>query len=242
MAAFAGLGLPNQNVTMADASGRVAWTIGGAIPRRRGLDGSTPESWADGIARVGRLCRAGGVPAHRRPESGRIWTANAPVVDGARLAAIGDGGYADGIRARIIRDRLMAIEKATPRQMLDMQLDDTALFLERWRTVAARRARPCPAALARRSTGRRAPSSVGSWTSTWTGHASPESVAYRLVRTFRTHVVRRVLTFVTAPALARDPTLRLHAFAAHRGAGVGAGRRHGRCTCSTPRSRRGTSC
>ena len=49
--AVAGLGIPNQNVTMADTGGRIAWTIGGAIPRRIGHDGMTPESWADGTHR-----------------------------------------------------------------------------------------------------------------------------------------------------------------------------------------------
>ena len=208
MAAIAGLGLPNQNVTMADATGRVAWTIGGAIPRRHGLDGSTPESWADGSRGWDGYVDPADFPRIVDPESGRIWTANAPVVDGTRLATIGDGGYADGIRARIIRDRLMTIGKATPRKMLDIQLDDTALFLERWRTVAldalTQGSAGTPAEPADRQAER------GEFRrlveSTWTGHASPESVAYRLVRTFRAQVVRRVLTFVTAPALARDST------------------------------------
>ena len=51
------------------------------------------------------------------------------------LATIGEGGYADGIRARLIRDRLMRIDKATPQDMLSIQLEDRALFLERWRQL-----------------------------------------------------------------------------------------------------------
>jgi penicillin amidase len=204
MTAIAGLGLPNQNVTMADVTGRVAWTIGGAIPRRRGLDGLTPESWADGSRGWDGYLEPADFPRIVDPESGRIWTANAPVVDGQPLATIGDGGYADGIRARLIRDRLMTIAKATPRQMLDIQLDDTALFLERWRKVAldalrsAAAGSPADRQASRAEFGRLVES-------TWTGHAAAGSVAYRLVRTFRAHVVRRVLAFVTAPALARDP-------------------------------------
>jgi penicillin amidase len=205
MAAFAGLGLPNQNVTMADVTGRVAWTIGGAMPRRRGLDGFTPESWADGSRGWDGYLEPADTPRIVEPESGRIWTANAPVVSGARLAAIGDGGYADGIRARIIRDRLMKEPKVTPQQMLELQLDDTALFLERWRAVALD-VLDTPNA---RSPADRQPSRAEFRrlvASTWTGRASPDSVAYRLVRTFRQHVVRRVLAFVTAPALERDPS------------------------------------
>ena len=64
--AVAGLGIPNQNVTMADTSGRIAWTIGGAIPRRIGHDGMTPESWADGTHRWDGYLTARGFPAHRR--------------------------------------------------------------------------------------------------------------------------------------------------------------------------------
>jgi len=137
------------------------------------------------------------------PVEGRIWTANAPVVDGAMLALIGDGGYADGIRARIIRDRLRAVPRATSADMLDIQLDDQALFLERWRslaldTIATAGDNDVGAHAAARGRFRHLVET------TWTGHASPDSVAYRLVRTFRTTVVRIVMTFLTAPARAAD--------------------------------------
>src|SRR5262249_42604401 len=41
-------GAPHQNVVMADATGRIGWTILGRVPRRRGFDGRRPESWSDG--------------------------------------------------------------------------------------------------------------------------------------------------------------------------------------------------
>ena len=83
LTAFAGLGMPNQNVTMGDDTGRIAWTIGGVIPRRVGLDGLTPESWADGSRRWDGYLSAADFPRIVDPPGGRIWTANAPVVDGA---------------------------------------------------------------------------------------------------------------------------------------------------------------
>ena len=49
------------------------------------------------------------------------------------LAKIGDGGFALGARARQIRDRLLEMEDVTERDMLDVQLDDRALVLDRWR-------------------------------------------------------------------------------------------------------------
>ena len=196
--AIAGLGIPNQNVTMADESGRIAWTIGGAIPRRIGHSGITPESWADGTNRWDGYLAAAEFPRIVEPANGRIWTANAPVVGDAMLATIGEGGFADGIRARLIRDRLLRIEKATPQDMLAIQLEDRALFLERWRDLLLK------------SIGAAATPSQREFRelveSKWTGRASPGSVGYRLVKEFRTTFVRRLMTSLTAPAREIDPT------------------------------------
>ena len=197
LASVAGLGIPNQNVTMGDDTGRIAWTIAGAIPKRVGLDGMTPESWADGSRRWDGYLASTDFPRIVDPPNGRIWTANAPVVDGEMLATLGEGGYADGIRARLIRDRLMTLDKATPIDMLAIQLEDKALYLDRWRTLVLK-------LLAPEATGPRADFK---WLveTTWTGRASRDSVAYRLVRQFRTSFVRDVMTTLTAPAAAIDP-------------------------------------
>jgi penicillin G amidase len=192
----AGLGIPNQNVTMVDRSGRIAWTIGGTIPKRVGHDGMTPESWADGSRRWDGYLTPAEFPRIVDPKDGRIWTANAPVVDGAMLASIGEGGYADGIRARLIRDRLMRIDKATPQDMLSIQLEDRALFLERWRQLLLETLKSSSGARAQY----RDLVDKG-----WTGRASTGSVGYRLVKEFRMLFVRRVMTSLTAPALAVDP-------------------------------------
>jgi penicillin amidase len=194
---MAGLGMPNQNVTVGDDTGRIAWTIGGVIPRRVGLDGVTPESWADGSRRWDGYLSSAEFPRIVDPPGGRIWTANSPVVDGAMLATIGEGGYADGIRARLIHDRLMTVDKATPIDMLAIQLEDKALYLDRWRTLVLK-------LLARETSGPRSEFKRLVET-TWTGRASRDSAAYRLVRQFRLSFVREVMTTLTAPAVAIDP-------------------------------------
>jgi penicillin amidase len=190
----AGLGIPAQNFVVGDTSGRIGWTIAGPIPRRVGFDGSQPTSWADGSRRWDGYLSASEFPRVVDPAGGRLWTANAPVVEGAALATIGEGGYADGIRARIIRDRLMAIDKATPHDMLSVQLDHSALFHERWRTLLLDALTPAAMrADTRRADFRRLVET------TWTGRADPESVAYRLVRTFRSALARQVFAALTAP-------------------------------------------
>jgi penicillin amidase len=133
----AGVGIPAQNLVVADRSGRIAWGVMGRIPRRAGFDGRLPGSWADGTRRWDGWLEPAEYPRLVDPPSGRLWTANARVVDGAALALIGDDGYDLGARAGQIRDGLMAIERATVADMLRVQLDDRALFLERWRTLLA---------------------------------------------------------------------------------------------------------
>lgn len=192
---FAGMGIPGQNVVVGDREGHIAWTIAGTIPRRRGFDGSRPLSWADGSRGWDGYLPDAAFPRIVDPPSGRIWTANAPVVDGSMLETIGEGGYADGIRARMIRDRLMTLDRATPRDLLAVQLDDGALFHERWRALIVGVLRDTVMlADPQRAEFKRLVES------TWTGRASPDSVAYRLVRSVRQRLNREVLGAITAPA------------------------------------------
>ncbi|HXG87561.1 MAG TPA: penicillin acylase family protein [Vicinamibacterales bacterium] len=195
LAVAAGLGIPAQNFVAGDTTGRVGWTIAGAIPKRVGFDGSRPMSWADGSRRWDGYVTGDAFPRVVDPAAGRLWTANSPVVEGNMLATVGEGGYADGIRARVIRDRLMAIAKATPADMLSVQLDDSALFHERWRTLLLSTLNATAVqGHDQRAEFRRLVDT------TWTGKAEPRSVAYRLVRTFRQAVFRDVFTAITSPA------------------------------------------
>ncbi|MGQ0733124.1 MAG: penicillin acylase family protein [Acidobacteriota bacterium] len=196
----AGIGIPAQNFVAGDLAGRVGWTIAGPIPRRVGFDGSQPTSWADGRRRWEGYLAAAAFPRMVDPSAGRLWTANAPVVEGDTLAVLGEGGYADGIRARVIRDRLRAIDRATTADMLAVQLDDSALFHERWRRLVLDVLTPdALQADARRAEFRRLVEM------TWTGRADPSSVAYRLVRSFRSTLSRLVFAALTAPARRADP-------------------------------------
>ncbi len=185
-------GIPPQNFVVADETGRIGWTIIGRIPRRVGFDGRLPASWADGSRRWDGWLAPEEIPRIVDPPSGRVWTANARVVNGDMLAKIGDGGYMLGARARQVRDDLMKLEKATPRDLLAVQLDDRALFLERWHRVLLGVLTPeAVAANPRRRELRRLVET------TWTGRASIDSVAYRAVRGFRNFLIEQVFTLLT---------------------------------------------
>ena len=130
-------GLPPQNFVCGDSSGRIGWTIIGRLPKRIGYDGRVPTSWADGDRSWDGWLDPADYPRVVDPESGRLWTANSRVVEGDDLRKIGDGNYALGARARQIRDDLAELGDGpvTPQDLLAIQLDDRAVFLEPWRAL-----------------------------------------------------------------------------------------------------------
>ena len=191
-------GIPNQNLVVADAAGRIGWTIIGRIPRRVGHDGRVPTSWADGTRRWDGWLAPEDYPRVVDPPSGRVWTANARVVGGEKLAKVGVGGYDLGARQGQIRDGLLATERASESDMLRIQLDDRALLLARWQRLLLRVLTPEAVARdPRRDEVRRV-------VDAWGERASVGSVGYRVVRAFRERVKGLVLDPLLAPARARD--------------------------------------
>ena len=192
-------GAPAQNVLLADADGRIAWTLSGPIPRRFGHDGRLPASWTDGQRGWSGWLEPAEYPRIVDPPGGRLWTANGRVVDGAWLNLLGDGGYALGARARQIRDGLLERDRFDERDFLALQLDDRALFLARWRelllvtlTPDAARANPRWDDLRR-------------YVADWGGRAAVDSVGYRAVRAFRLQVRDRAFAPLTAACRQADP-------------------------------------
>lgn len=176
-------GIPAQNLVAAQRDGRIGWSIAGRIPRRVGHDGRLPRSWADGTSAWDGWLAPAEYPRLIDPTDARIVTANNRLVDGAALQSLGDGGYDPGARARQIQDDLKAIDRASVRDMMAVHLDDRALFLSRWRDLMLQTfSAPNFADSETRRELRRVV------TETWTGRASADSAAYRLVREFRTHV------------------------------------------------------
>jgi penicillin amidase len=196
-----GLGAPGQNLVAADRNGHIGWSIYGAIPRRVGLDGRLPTSWSDGTRSWKGWLDTSRYPRIVDPPSGRIWSANARVVGGEKSAPLGDGNFEVGTRATIIRNRLMAKERFTTDELLDIQLDTSAVFLARWRELILRTLTPGPLA-------GHSERALFRWIveKEWTGRATPDSVAYRLTRTFREAVATRVIGFVLSECYEADPS------------------------------------
>ncbi|OKY26276.1 penicillin acylase family protein [Thalassotalea sp. PP2-459] len=128
----ANTGIPAQNMVVGDKNGNIGWTIIGKIPKRNKPFGETPVSWAKGKYQWNGYLPAKDYPSIYNPKTQRLWTANARVVGGDMLKKLGNGGYALGARAKQISQRLFAENSFDETTLLDIALDDNAVFLDRW--------------------------------------------------------------------------------------------------------------
>ena len=191
-------GLPPQNFLVADRSGGIAWTIAGQVPKRiGGFDPRLPADWSvPGTGWDGWL-EANAHPLIANPPWQRLWTANQRIVEGPALETLGDGGYDLGARARQIRDGLRGRDRFAPADMLAIQLDDRALFLERWKDLLKLELDRAPHTPLH--------DAMKSILQDWNGHASVDSVAYRVVRAWRADVVDSVLDGFSAAVRRKFP-------------------------------------
>jgi penicillin G amidase len=176
-------GVPTQNFTVADAEGHIGWTLAGPLPRfaGTGLNASALASLpfsSDTYTGWKGYLPPDAYPVRVNPPAGRIWTANNRTLPPAEAARIGDAGTDLGARATQIRNDLLALPRATERDMLSVQTDDRAFWIEYWRRVAldaldtrALDGHPERAEFRRLVVG-------------WNGRADTEAIGYRLVRAF----------------------------------------------------------
>jgi penicillin amidase len=193
-------GGPVQNVMVADADGHIGWSLMGQVPVRGSYDSTLPHSWRE---------PGGGWTGWRAPEeyprvvdpaSGRLWSANARTIDTETwLAFLGDGGYDLGARAAQIRDDLLALPAASASDMIDIQLDNRALFLTRWRDLLldlldARALEQHPLRAQAREL-----------IEHWSGHAAVDDAGYRIVRAGRAQIRKDVYESLIALVRQRYP-------------------------------------
>jgi len=198
MAAANRVGAPPQNFVVGDSSGAIGWTVMGPMPERFGFSGRLPTSWAEGSRGWSGYLKPERYPRISSPDIDRIWTANARVVGGEWMSRIGQGGYRLGARASQIRDRLQATDQFDEATMLELQLDDRALFLGRWQELLL-------STLTHPDVSNRF-EPLAHQVQTWGARASIDSVGYLAVREFRREVAATVLGSLTAPCKSADPS------------------------------------
>jgi penicillin amidase len=198
------IGGPVQNFLVGDRSGRIGWTLLGRLPVRGSaydprapLDGTREDAgWRGWLAPEA-------YPRVVDPGDGQLWTANNRVVGDAALALIGDGSPDRGARAQQIRDGLRGLTRATPGDMLAIQLDDRAVYL-----VSTRR-RLLATLDDDAVRGHAARAELRGLVERWDARASITSTGYRLVRDFNANLERRTFEMLTAAVRAAYPGIEL---------------------------------
>jgi penicillin amidase len=204
MALASTCGVPHVNLVVGDLQGRIGWTIMGRIPRRTDAgDSRFPLRGRDQPGAWQGYYGPDEAPQIVDPDEGRLWTANTRAVDGSMLEQIGFGDYDRGCRAGMIRDRLRAIHQAAEADMLDIQLDDRAVFLERWRKLLLDQLTPDTVA------GSPLRGEFKLILESWKGRAAIDSAGYLLLWEIRLRIVRAVLSPLTARCRAADTRFRL---------------------------------
>ena len=175
LAIAATMGLPPQNMVVADHQGHIAWTIAGAIPRRSGAQNTAWSGYQN----------ARDYPRLIDPKDHRIWTANNRLFSGDRLAITGFEGGDLGARAQQIRNDLLAKKHFNETDLLAIQLDVRAVFLQPWRQVLFDSIKGSnEASLVFMSDVLEKEPNLS---------ADSDSVAYGLVRTFRNIIVEQTI-------------------------------------------------
>jgi penicillin amidase len=193
--AAGGFGIPGQNFLVGDADGHIGWTIAGRLPRHGDAPPVLPQLSTDPAVGFEGWLPPGEQPQLLDPAEGFVWSANARVVGGDAARLIGDDGMDRGARAAQIHADLRAAPRPlSPLDSLAIQLDDRAVFLERWRTLLGQviervQVQGDPSAARARDVLPR-----------WSGHAAPDDPAYRLTLVFRHEVEARVFYMLVAPA------------------------------------------
>jgi penicillin amidase len=208
-------GTPPLNFLIADDQGDIAWTLIGRFPERQcglGLPCAQPPAEQPKVhdislpiasESVDELWLGALAPEHipvlLRPAQGFLVTANQRVLNAEQLQRFGDGGYANGARAKQMHDALAVATRWQESDLLALQLDDRALFLTRWQ-IRLR-------ALIERSD-RAEKRELLRLLDAWGARASVDSVGYRLTREFRDRVIERITLAWAAPVRARFPEFR----------------------------------
>jgi penicillin G amidase len=170
-------GIPTQNLIVADSAGHIGWTLAGPLPKRSVSNNGLPVSGRDGGTWSGYLA-PDDYPIRLDPPLGSLWSANNRQLSETDQDEIGGQDADLGARASQIRDDLLKADQFDERSLLDIQLDDRALWIGFWQELllgalddAALAGHPERAEMSRLVT-------------QWNGRADADAVGYTLVRSF----------------------------------------------------------
>lgn len=191
-------GGPPQNAMLADATGRIAWTLMGQLPKRRGLNGATSQFWSDGKIGWEGYLSPQDLPRVIDPPSGVLATANNRTIGKQYPYQLGHG-YQVGFRAWHINQRLKEMDSITEDDMLRLQLDTQTRFYRFYQNLALKaldQAQPAdnPSQQVLRN-----------YLSNWDGKAAITSKGFPVLFEFRKALTAAILPNFYEPCLQTQP-------------------------------------
>lgn len=194
------LGMPPQNLAVVDREGNAGWTLIGMTPAPRG-DADRRRAMPSSQAPPMRRLNMSSAPKIINPADGDIYTANSRIVSAREYPGLSDGSYALGPRQAQIRDGLRERKQVDEADMLAIQLDHRALFMQRWYDLLVKVVTPAVASRDLRF------EKLRGILPSWSGYADADNVAYRWVREFRTSVIDLVMEGLLVEVRERYPHL-----------------------------------
>lgn len=185
------VGIPAQNLLVADSSGNIGWTIFGPISKRQLANWDIAQDWSTGENIWGNPLKIEDYPKLLNPPDERLWSANARTVGNEYYAVLGNGGYDLGARGMQIAEALARLEQADELALHQIQLDDQALLLTRWQKLLLDTLTEPLAAELQLSEFRQ-------YIVASTLHASPDDIGYTLLRQFRLKVLQLAFSPLSA--------------------------------------------
>lgn len=179
MTLFQQSAIPWQNVLIADREGNIGWTIAGSLLRRKSFSGRIPIKSSMLEDHAPQWLPPAEYPIVFNPPGQRLWSANSRHIGGKQYALLGDGRYTVGMRAQQIRNRLREKDVFSESDLLALQLDNRADYLDEWRPrLEQAMSEASITSLVERH-------HIRKWIAEWDGHSNADSVGYRIIRTFR---------------------------------------------------------
>lgn len=177
-------GGPPLNMMLADREGSIGWTVCGKIPIRKGGDGFTCKSWADGSVGWEGYVDPVDMPRVVNPVSAVLVTANQRTVGNLYPYVIGHD-FSCGYRAHYLLQKLERMNAVTEQDMLTLQLNVDGVFYDFYRDIALQ-------ALADFEEDDLA-QEVRAVIEKWNGKVAMDSVGIGILVVFRNILVRDVL-------------------------------------------------
>jgi penicillin amidase len=196
-------GGPPLNALVVDDGGRIAWTYLGRIPVRRGFDGATSRSWADGQTAWTGYIASDRLPRLIDPPAGFLVTANNRMLGREYPYVIGHQ-FVNGYRAYRITERLRDVDRISERDMLNLQLDTVSRFYDYYRHLALEVLTP------QALDGKPARAMLRRTIEAWDGRAEVESLGFGLLSRFRTALAKAVFAPFLTSCQRYDPAFVYH--------------------------------